>query len=334
MSVPKTPNIYNDIYITTHTQRLGKEWWDSSLSSHLNFHKDVDVQLQYTKYLLGYIALTCPPGGQLFLQGENVQGKGELEGPFTKTEQLASTHSPSTSKRCQTARSQRRPAPLSRGPGRCPWYWQRSSPCVEGTPRELWSRLLYCIVWHPRLLLSLSDLLWAPVWGVGTGQLAGWLLAQQRHCAVPKPPPRTPLRETSCLEPALFLSHVALTCCLSWAGPHPELLSPVALWRSQGESCFWLSMVHSLCPLTCVSHSERKHPHRFHYLPNVCLKGFSRRAPHLKSWCLDPDDSQKCSVGWGGERGDSDGGDRLPVSKETVERKLHWALIRAYIAQR
>lgn len=51
-----------------------------------------------------------------------------------------------------------------------------------------------------------------------------------------------------------------------------------------------------------MSHSEKRSiPLKFHYLPNVCLKGFSRRKPPFKELVFGPDDLEMwCGVRWRG----------------------------------
>lgn len=144
-------------------------------------------------------------GGQLLLQGK-CTGKRELEVLSPRLNSwliLLTLHVKALPDLPEASGVQ---APLSRFPG-----------AVHGTDNEVRapagkeplenfdqdsftvsSDTLACFFLSPICFEHLSE-------GWVRGQLAGWLLAPWRHCAVPKPPPRTPLRETSCLEPALFL---------------------------------------------------------------------------------------------------------------------------------
>lgn len=69
-----------------------------------------------------------------------------------------------------------------------------------------------------------------------------------------------------------------------------ELLSAVALTGKSGRKLFLA--VHGSFSLPfnlCVALRESI-PLKFHYLPNVCLKGFSRESPPFKELVFGPDD--------------------------------------------
>ena len=118
-------------------------------------------------------------GRQLFPQGR-CTGRGNSRS-FHRDWTVGLLYSPSTSKRCQTCQkpaASKRPCVGSRALSMV-LTMKRGHRC-KGTPRELWSRLPYCTVWHPRSLLLLPGLLGASVSGAGTrgaGRVAAGALA-------------------------------------------------------------------------------------------------------------------------------------------------------------
>ena len=224
----------------------------------------LDVQLQSTKRLLGIqseVYCINRAGRQLFPQGRCTE-RGNSRS-FHRDWTVGLLYSPSTSKCCQTCQkpaASKRPCVGSRAlsmvlttkcgtAGKEPLgNFDQDSPTVSSDTLAHCFCSLVCFE-------HLSQ-------GRARGELAGWLLAPWRRCAVPKPPPRTPLRETSCGTRPVPGAWPRPTCCLS-GQIHPGVLVCLALRGSQGEGCFWVSVVHRLCPLTCVSHAEKASPLSF-----------------------------------------------------------------------
>lgn len=217
-------------------------------------------------------------------------GEGGTLGPFTKTEQLACFTHPPRQSAARPARSQRRPSAPAAAPGRCPWYWQRSAGTGwKGTPGELWSSLLYCIVWHPRLLLLLSGLLWASVSGAGTrvaGRVAAGALATL--CSAQAPTADTAQRNQLLGTRPVPSAWPRPTCCLSWADPPGSPRLPSAMGKSGRKLFLGVRGSLSLPFNLCVTLRESI-PLKFHYLLNMCLKWFSRESPAFEKLVFGPD---------------------------------------------